>query len=149
MKTKEELAQIKKEYDELVSKIMELDEDDMKMVTGGWIGLENNPGIFEKGSVILVKGKNSLSDEELGSVSGGFGFVYKNEDSPEYDSLFRFKVGDHAEYIDLTLPFIGTIATDGCTVLHRSHDSQGNPCYQCEGIVEWNRNVWLQEFRFE
>ena len=97
----------------------------------------------------LAKKLNELRDEELNSVTGGSSYVYPNEDGAEFDSAFRFKPGDHAEYIDFTLPFIGTIATDGCTILHRSHNANGYPVYQCEGIVEWNRNVWLYEHQFE
>ena len=45
MKTQEELKKIKKEYETLTTKLKELTEDELKMVTGGL--KENDPNLMK------------------------------------------------------------------------------------------------------
>ena len=53
MKTKEELNQLKTEYETLTTKLKELTEDELRQVTGGYdpfekLGLEVNQNISDK-----------------------------------------------------------------------------------------------------
>ena len=43
-KTKEELQQLKKEYEDLCSKLEQLDDDELKLVTGGEVTSANIVG---------------------------------------------------------------------------------------------------------
>ena len=92
-----------------------------------------------------------FNEQETAAVSGGVYGVwsYPNEDGPEFDGKFRFKVGDHVEYITGVLPFNLHEFTDGGTVLHRSHDRYNAPVYQCSGINERDEWSWIDETRFQ
>lgn len=48
-KTKQELEQIKNEYIELQNKLKELNEEELKEVTGGFLGSVNNDEIRTRG----------------------------------------------------------------------------------------------------
>ena len=95
------------------------------------------------------KQENGVSEGELEQVNGGYATDYWGDyDDPKYDDLFRFHVGDHAEY--QAVRFVDwVISTDGCTILHRSLDSMRKPCYQCSGIDGVPTTRWLPEYDFE
>ena len=94
------------------------------------------------------KNNSVLSDEKLESVAGG---VKYPEDAPEYDSRFRFKVGDHVELITGVGLFSRHNYTDGGTVTHRGFNIWGSPCYLTSGISSnpFNEYTWIPEDRLE
>ena len=92
---------------------------------------------------------SELSENDAAKVSGGSGYVFPNEDGPEFDSTFRFKVGDHVEYITGELFFGLKKFTDGGTVLHRSHDWNGIAVYKCSGIKSCPETDWIYWHKFE
>ncbi|MBQ0035700.1 MAG: bacteriocin [Firmicutes bacterium] len=57
-KTKEELSQIKKEFETLTTKLKELSEDELKMITGGEHG-----GIKPGGSHVLLEAEEFALEE--------------------------------------------------------------------------------------
>lgn len=90
---------------------------------------------------------NALGEAVMGQVVGGT-ITYPEEDS-SYDDLFRFKIGEHAEYITGKGLF-GHIYTDGCTIIHRKFNRFGQPCYQTKGVeVGYVEGCWIDEDRFE
>ena len=65
LKTKEELNQLKKEYESLNAKLKELTDDELKIVIGGanWYGIDNSDGQFEPGSRLVNNTKQQ--DEQI------------------------------------------------------------------------------------
>lgn len=92
-----------------------------------------------------------LSEQEISFVSSGQSYTFPNEDGPEFDSKFRFRVGDHAEFITGKAIFNLHEFTDGCTIAHRSHNQWNEPCYQCIGIetYPYNEYTWIPQNRFQ
>ncbi len=100
------------------------------------------------------KEKNAveLSEQDAASVSGGvYSYTFPNEDGPEFDGLFRYKIGDHVEYITGVAIFNLHEFTDGCKIMHRSHNEWNEPCYQCSGLDTYplDEYTWLPERRFQ
>lgn len=64
-KTQEELKQLKNEYESLRVRLKELNEDELKQVTGGsvWYDIDNPEGGLEPGSRLVGKGKEH--DEQI------------------------------------------------------------------------------------
>ena len=58
MKSKEELNELKQEYETLHTKLQELSGDELKMVTGGTSDLNTNLSFNTEESGILGRGKN-------------------------------------------------------------------------------------------
>ena len=98
-----------------------------------------------------VEKNNGLTEEEIAGVTGGAanGYIFPNEDGPEYDHLFKFKVGEHVEYITGVMPFNIHEFTDGGTVLHRSHDWYGTTVYQVSGLDSRSDSDWIYANRFQ
>ena len=98
-----------------------------------------------------IEKSKELTEKEISEVNGGAanGWVFPNEDGPEYDHLFKFKVGEHVEYITGVLPFNLYEFTEGGTVRHRSHDWYGTSVYQISGLDSRSESDWIYANRIQ
>lgn len=92
-----------------------------------------------------------LSENDMAKISAGRSddYVFPNQDGSEFDHLFRFKVGEHVEYVTGTLLLGLYEFTDGGTVVHRSHDWNGIAVYRCRELDSHPEIDWIYEANFQ